>query len=131
MDLVLVRRDSNPNGIFSDLNDGDGKRIAETLEHAYLINGTYQAKIPVGTYTCVRGAHRLEGMSQDFITFEVTGVVNHQNILFHCGNTEKDSSGCILLGEARTGDMVTNSKITFAKFLHLQDGLDKFQLIVI
>jgi hypothetical protein len=132
MDLTLTRQEAKDTGIFSILTDTDGNIVAYTLEHAYQdADGNWSPKIYNGTFTCVRGQHRLASMTEDFTTFEVTGVEGHSNILYHPGNTEQDSHGCILLGEARVGDSITHSKITFNKFMELQKGLDTFTLTVV
>jgi hypothetical protein len=135
MDLILQRKSYEADGILSTCADTTGAQVMVTLEHAFEDDeGDYQPKIPPGTYVCIRGPHRLEGMTEDFITFEVTGVAGHTGLLFHWGNWNKDSDGCILTGEAfaasASGEMVTNSRATFARFMALQDGVDNFQLDV-
>jgi hypothetical protein len=136
MDLKLTRKQFISDGVFSELSDADGNLIAHTLEHAYLQDdGSYLPKIPNGTYTCVRGMHQLDGMTQPFSTFEITGVQGHTNLLFHVGNYNSDSEGCVLLGLAvswsGSHQIIINSKVTFTKFMQLQSGLDKFVLNVI
>lgn len=134
--MSLKRVAEIESGIFSELRDEQNGLVAVTLEHAYLCEGknTYSPKIPDGTYTCVKGNHRLEGMTEDFVTFEVTGVIGHTNILFHWGNYNKDSEGCILVGKQMLGsskeEMITNSRETFAKFMELVGDLDSFELTV-
>ncbi len=140
MDLTLTRKEYRPDGIFSTLTGDEGQTIAHTLEHSYatgpaLVNAFgWAPKIPNGTYTCRRSMHRLHGMDHDFETFEITGVEGHQNLLFHWGNYNGDSEGCVLTGqsEAVVGGvhMVTASKATFAALMALQDGLETFQLTV-
>ena len=135
MDLILQRVACRADGILSQCTDAAGTQVMVTLEHAFEDDaGGYQPKIPPGTYTCVRGPHRLNGMTQSFVTFEVTGVAGHSGLLFHWGNWNEDSDGCILTGEAfansASGEMVTNSRETFARFMALQDGVDNFQLEV-
>ena len=143
MNLTLVRFKFAPDGIFSRLLDADGTQIAVTLEHAYPdgMSG-YAPKVPLGTYLCERGTHCLKkglGLGQPFETFEVMDVPGHTGILFHAGNFNRDSAGCLLLGEALVdpdGDgpkdeMVTNSRATMAKFLDIQAGVDTFELTVI
>lgn len=135
MDLKLKRTAYRPDGIFGVLEDEGGARIAVTLEHAY-ISGPYSlclSKIPAGTYTCVRGQHQLH--SGPIQTFEVTGVPHHSGILFHIGNYNTDSDGCILLGEemqvADNGMHFINlSRKTWTNFMDLQDGLQSFILVV-
>jgi hypothetical protein len=67
-------------------------------------------------------------------TFEVV-VEGHTAVLFHAGNTEADSEGCVLLG-ATTGKLkgnraVLNSGDTFKAFLEYTKNINDFQLTVI
>ncbi|MGZ3686663.1 MAG: DUF5675 family protein [Bdellovibrionota bacterium] len=134
MTLRLTRKLFRADGIFSELADDAGKEIAMTLEHAYPNGQFYSPKIPNGTYLCVRGKHQLHGMLAPFETFEITGVAGHTGLLFHPGNVNQDSEGCVLTGEkiadAGQAEMVTNSRATFAKFMQRMDGLNEFPLIV-
>ena len=88
----------------------------------------------MGEFNCVRGIHQLSGAAQPFETFEITGVPGHTGLLFHPGNTEMDSSGCVLLGMAfgeLTGvPAVLNSKIACDQFMNLQAGKDSCLLTV-
>ncbi len=43
-------------------------------------------------------------------------VPGYEAIRIHPGNSEKDTLGCILLGEARSADWVGNSKAAFNRF---------------
>jgi hypothetical protein len=97
----------------------------------------FPAKIPNGVFDCVRGIHALED-GVPFETFEITGVEGHSGLLFHWGNYNKNSKGCVCTGEDFVDapkssvheDMVTNSRATFAKLMTLQTGVDRFQLTV-
>lgn len=136
MDLILTRTMCEADGIFSELRSLK-EMVAYTLEHAYddgSGRGSFCAKLLAGTYTCKRGMHRLHGMTHDFETFEVTNVPGHVGILFHVGNFNKDSEGCILLGSAvapyKGGHMITNSRKEFAEFMELQKGVSQFILEV-
>ena len=136
MNLTHTRQENREDGIFSILTDESGNVIAHTLEHPYDDgNGGWAPKIPAGTWTCVRGPHRLHGMTADFITFEITGIAGHTDLLFHWGNWAKDSEGCILIGEgiaqSSQGQMITNSKATFQALMDMQNGVDSFTLTVI
>jgi hypothetical protein len=127
----LVRKEFRPDGIFSELYDQNGKLIAHTLEHSY----DNKPKLYNGQFKCVRGPHRLHNMTEDFITFEITGVQGHSDILFHWGNFNKDSEGCVLLGTSEvTGadgaNMVTASRPKFAQFMAALEGVNEFQLVV-
>lgn len=135
MDLVLNRKQFREDGIFGELRNQVGDLIAVTLEHAFPAAGGYAPVIPQGTYDCVRGEHYLHGMTEPFTTFEVSGVDGHAGLLFHWGNFNRDSEGCILLGDSiRAPDqsawMVTDSRVAFEKFMSSQDGL-LFRLLVI
>jgi hypothetical protein len=136
--MILSRLIYRPDGIFSRLWYDDGSAMCVTLEHAFQFPdtpaGLWEPVIKKGSYICVRGAHRLEGMTHDFETFEVTGIVGHTGVVFHWGNWNKDSKACILVGESiadsPTGKEVINSVKTFEKFMAGQEGIDRFQLIV-
>lgn len=136
MNLTLNRTQFREDGIFGSLTDTAGNIIAQTLEHAYKdAAGTYSPKTPPGTYLCVRGIHKLANMSHTFVTFEITGVPGHTNILFHVGNFNDDSEGCCLLGTAVTTDkngkqMLTASAHTFDNFMDLLKNYSKFTLTV-
>lgn len=128
MELTLKRTEFRPDGIFSELSDESGKVIAHTLEHSY----SNKPKVQDGEYYCVRGLHNLH--SGPIETFEIIGVKGHSGILFHIGNWNKDSDGCVLLGssvaQSKGGQMVTDSKAEFAQFMDMLKGVDKFQLTV-
>ena len=68
--------------------------FAVTLEREWKDNRKGISCIPEGNYKCKRVDSPRFGN-----TFEVTNVPNRSNILFHKGNLDDDSSGCILLGE--------------------------------
>ena len=141
MDLKLIRTSSDEDGIFGVLQQPDGTNFSVTLEHAYpVVEGAlthYEPKIPAGIYTCKRSMHRLEGMTQDFETFQIMDVPNHTNCLFHWGNYNEDSDGCVLLGrnivprpDEPSQNMITSSKNKWQAFMDLQRGLDTFTLTV-
>lgn len=138
MNLILKRKSAEEAGIFGCLSSLDGSAIvAQTLEHAFPIPdqpGQYAPVIPPGTYTCVRGMHQLAHMSAPFETFEITGVQHHSKLLFHTGNLNEDSEGCVLLGQS-LGQLdgakaVLESHDAFKNFMQLQTGLSTFPLVV-
>lgn len=136
MKLTLSRNFYRADGIFSVCTDENKEKVMSTLEHAYGsdVQG-WLPKILPGTYTCKRSMHRLHGMTHDFETFEVMGVAGHSGLLFHWGNYNRDSEGCILTGEdifeGHAEWMVTSSRLQFAKFMALQGDVDEFTLEVI
>ncbi len=139
MNLKLTRIQSDVDGIFGKLTDEVNALVAVTLEHAYNTGSDegYIAKIPPGTYTCKRSQHTLHGMTKPFETFQVMDVPGHSNILFHWGNFNGNSDGCILLGrkiipvENTNEHMITNSRNTFNKLMDIQKGVDTFTLEIV
>lgn len=132
MNLRLERTRTTPEGVFGRLSTEDGRLIAYTLEHAFgpFPEAGYFAKVPKGIYRCVRGTHKLhDGIP--FETFEVLKVPGATGILFHVGNYNKDSEGCILLGEAEQEDSITHSRAAFEKFMQLQAQTNEFFLEVV
>jgi hypothetical protein len=70
-------------------------------------------------------------------TFEIVrpgtnGIDGHSALLFHSGNVEKHSAGCILLGDSMSklqGERaVLNSGATFTRFLHHTKDVNTFNL---
>jgi hypothetical protein len=154
MDLVLIRKEFRKDGIFGELLiEKNGELLAHTLEHAYekpaphqpskysgidsvAVSGEYAPKLIEGSYTCVRGMHRLKSMVKKFETFEITKVPGHTGILFHIGNFNEDSSGCVLLGHSvieNSGNgikMIGGSREAFNRFMRLQGEEREFTLTV-
>lgn len=127
--MILKRHTFVPDGIFGVLSDGV-ENLAYTLEHSYGSGSDWHPKLPPGDYQCVRGIHRLTGLIQALETFEVTNVPGHTGILFHIGNYNKDSEGCILLGKARGVGSILNSYQAFQDFMEEMQGIDTFPLTV-
>ncbi len=104
--------------------------IALTLENPWRDNEPNVSCIPVATYTCKRVESPKFGL-----TYEVTGVDGRTHILFHSGNLEKNTKGCILLGD-RIGELhgepaVLNSRKTVARFMDITKDFDTFELSVV
>lgn len=132
-------------GIFGEFQfAGDSKPFMETLTHSYLVNGTYMPITMPGIYECKRGIWMLDSGEQ-IETFEITGVAEHNDLLFHWGNYNKNSKGCTLTGASRArydsnGDgkidamddeMITHSRDTFAAWMKRLDGINSFMLQII
>lgn len=134
MDLNLVRVKFGQDGIFGSLLDKNGKAIAVTLEHAYADLEGWAPKLPDGEYLCVRGQHQLESMTHPFETFQILNVPGHTGILFHTGNYNCDSNGCVLLGSHLTSvngaGAISASRLAFAEFMDVQSGAESFSLKV-
>lgn len=128
--MKMIRTDYLEDGIFGELEIKENVKLA-TLERAYPSeHGLWLAKIPEGVYKCIRGYHRLHGMDFDFVTFEITNVPGHSSCLFHWGNKEIDSDGCILLGTYRNGNLIFKSKIAFETFMTELVGINESELTI-
>jgi len=131
----LIRVATGPDGTFGVLIDK--YPICLTLELPWKDNERNISCIPDGTYHCEKIISPKYG-----VTFEICGVPDRTHILFHWGNTEKDSKGCILLGleyalmQALDPDSgmeekqpaIFNSRKGFEKFMNNFELVDSFEL---
>src|SRR5581483_7765816 len=130
MDLTVNRTKKAWDGVCGEIPE----LKLVTLEHSYAgSNGTFDAKVPKGRYTCVRGQHTLP-TGEQIETFEVLGVPGHSGILFHPGNKYQDSAGCFLVGieivPVGNQRWITTSRLAFHEFMNAQEGVDQFILTV-
>ena len=113
---TLQRFADSPFGTFAwlDLFDEAGSRVARlpTAEDDWLDNAARVSCIPAGSYVTRRVTSPKFGE-----TFEVTGVPGRANILFHHGNTEEDTEGCILLGSSFGANPVSLDRCAFFSLL--------------
>lgn len=134
MDLKLVRGQFRKDGIFGSLLDEYGNELAVTLEHAYQDGTDFWPKLPDGVYRCVRGIHHFNGATTGFETFEITKVPGHTGILFHVGNYNKDSDGCILVGRnivpIADCQAISASALTFDDLMDFLEEVNEFTLTV-
>ena len=129
MKLTIKRLETGSQGTFGAIIH-DGKPFAVTLEREWLDNKPNVSCVPRGTYTCKRTQSPKFGH-----TFEVTNVEGRTHILFHKGNLDDDSHGCILIGEEygrlNKDHGILNSKHGFFEFMQKLDGKDEFELTII
>jgi len=88
----------------------NGELMCDTLENPYLDNQRNISCIPAGQYN-VRLRLARESATRDYLHLLVQEVPNRSYILFHIGNTAKDTQGCILVGLKRQQDFVSNSRL--------------------
>jgi hypothetical protein len=85
-------------------------------------------RIPAGTYQC-----KPYSSAKHPDVYEITNVPNRTAILIHTGNVEKDTQGCILIGNrigALNGEpAILESKRCFERFRSLI-GHREFTLVV-
>lgn len=143
MRATLLRIADSPHGCFGFLTlyDDAGQRQARfvTGEEEWLHNLPRVSCIPANVYRC----HRV--VSPKFgPTYQVMAVPGRDHILFHAGNVEEHTEGCILLGEAFgalsspdedgpghpviTKWAVVRSKEAFDRFKGFLDNVPSFSL---
>ena len=88
----------------------NGESFCDTLENPWIDNQRSISCIPKGRYK-VRLRLARESATRDYLHLLVQDVPNRDYILFHRGNTAKDTSGCILVGNGREQDIVENSRL--------------------
>lgn len=124
--LILKRIAQTENETFGVLIDNNVP-FAVTLEQPWKNNKPFESCIPEGEYICKRVDSPKFG-----ITFEITFVKNRTDILFHKGNTVKDTSGCILVaeqfGEFEKNKAILWSKKGFDEFMKKLVGINSFGL---
>lgn len=131
----LVYREDGTPGVLLDDGQGGFYDVAEpfalTLEPPWKDNTVGRSCIPVGTYLCRRVQSPKFGN-----TFEITGVPGRTHVLFHKGNIDDNTEGCVLVGEefARWTDgsvSIMRSGPGFTEFLDRLAQDDSFMLRVI
>lgn len=88
--------------------------------------------IPEGSYVCKKVYNRTT-LGGTFLpqTFEITNVPKRSGILFHVGNTGKDTRGCVLLGSVLIKyNFIGNSRDAFENFLKIHNEQEEFKLKV-
>ena len=88
----------------------NGERFCDTLELPYRDNQRSISCIPVGEYK-VRLRYPRESATRNYLHLLVEDVKDRSYILFHRGNTAKDTRGCILVGQGSQQDIVHNSTL--------------------
>ena len=84
----------------------DGVKFCDTLEDTVReVKIKHETAIPYGTYDVI--LNRSPKFKRELP--RLLDVPNFEGILIHRGNTAKDSSGCILLGENTVKGKVVNS----------------------
>jgi hypothetical protein len=128
MKLELIRVKERHDATLGVLCIDDYPRMV-TLEEPWLGNQRNISCIPLGKYQISR--HDSPRFGETFI---VERVKDRSHILFHKGNTAKDTRGCILLGmeyaPTMGASMITESKDAFEWFLRHLSGVDEAELMI-
>ena len=100
-----------------------------TLEPPDKENLQSKSSIPAQQYQCQRIVSPKRGE-----TFQILNVPDRSHILFHAGNIDVHTEGCILLGQyfgkLKNNRAILNSGKTFKDFMTLMVGIDEFHLTI-
>ena len=107
INLLLIRDTFTENSTIGELFL-NGELFCDTLENPWKDNQRNISCIPEGEYK-VRLRLARESATRDYLHLLVQDVPNRDWILFHRGNSAKDTSGCILVGLNSEQDVVYNS----------------------
>ena len=124
--LTLKRVAENEDGTFGVLIHNNIP-FCLTLEPEWQNNKQNISCIPPKHYTCQKVNSPKFGS-----TFEIKRVPNRTHVLFHKGNVETDTLGCVILGEqfeSLNGKCaILRSGKAFDEFINLTKGLITFNL---
>jgi hypothetical protein len=88
----------------------DGKFECYTLEDVIRLEKVYgETAIPCGVYTIELNY----SPKYKRIMPQILNVPNFQGIRIHSGNKAEDTDGCILVGQAKSKDFISNSKLAY------------------
>ena len=111
----------------------DGERFCDTLELPWRDNQRSISCIPVGEYK-VRFRYPRESATRDYLHLLVKDVPNRDYILFHRGNSAKDTRGCILVGQGSQHNKVNNSTLAMdllmKELINCGHGIKNIKLII-
>ena len=126
MTVQIIRKYDNGKATIGKLSI-NGVFFCVTLELPYENNLENVSCIPEGTYNCVRIISPKFGD-----TFCITGIPGRKYVEIHWGNYEKDTDGCVLIGDEVSefeGDHdILNSRITHKAFMNRMIGVQGFTM---
>ena len=127
--MKLTRVADGPYGTYGVLHDLEDVPFAVTLENPWMDNQPFISCIPSGQYQCKPVLSPRHGE-----TWEVLNVEGRTHILFHIGNTEPNTRGCILLGQ-RYGRLngvpaILSSTPAFNEFKDMLHGINSLTLTI-
>jgi hypothetical protein len=117
MKLEVLRFSSqkdSTSGILFDISNDKRKFLCYTLEDEHRIEKVWgETCIPAGEYNL--GLRTVGGLDARYDKrfadihmgmLHVLDVPNFKYILIHCGNTDEDTAGCLLLGDTQNSNLV-------------------------
>ena len=109
INLLLIRDTFTENSTIGELFL-NGELFCDTLENPWKDNQRNISCIPAGEYK-VRLRPARQSATRDYVHLLVQDVPDRSYVLFHRGNTAKDTRGCILVGKGTQQDVVYNSTL--------------------
>ena len=123
--IRLVRISTGQKGTFGVLTDGN-IAFALTLEPPWKNNQTFISCIPEGIYNC----ESVNSVRFGY-TFEIKDVPSRTHILFHCGNNQRNTKGCVLVGEQFENDGILASRAGYKEFMFRLKDYEAFPLEIV
>lgn len=114
MKLTLYRYREDSFGTHGQIENESGTVLCFTIERPWLNNMHDVSCIPVGIYNCKPHVKTNNGQR----CFILNNVPGRTGILIHCGNTEKDSEGCIIVGMSTNAEGVLESQTALQNLLN-------------
>ncbi len=107
----------------------DGDYLCDTLEDKHRPDGIKvygETCIPEGTYKVILNySNRFKKIMP-----LVVNVPSFEGIRIHPGNTDKDTSGCILVGENKIKGQLINSRVAYNNLMSLLEGETNISLTI-
>lgn len=116
-----------------------GLKQSMTLDQIKKIKVMHKTAIPTGTYEITLKVKSPKYSKKSYFVNlcnafmpRLLNVPGYEGVLIHTGNTQDDSSGCIVVGQNKVVGKVINSKQTFEKLYPvLKQASDKGEKITI
>lgn len=122
--LTLLRYESGHDGTFGVLLCGR-EWICHTLEPA-VRDGSYRQALKAGNYPLT--IDYSPKFRRQLPTISAAGRVG---LRIHAGNRVSETSGCVLVGESRSGHLLLRSKVTLERVVDIIKERDIRELVVI
>ena len=127
MQLQLIRRTFTDKSTIGELSV-NGVFECFTLEDKVRpVKIAGETAIPAGTYEI---AITFSNKFQKFLPL-LMNVPNFEGIRIHTGNTPADTLGCILVGQGKGVDLISNSRLAFAPLFEKLQGVIRTEKVFI
>ena len=119
---------SSSDGVFGVLQVQKKFRFA-CLEPYHRDNEKSISCIPAGMYKVKKVNSPTYGT-----TYEICDIHGRSHVLFHSGNYDHNSKGCVLVGTGfglwSGNEVITDSRAAFSKFLQIMGPYDEAELVI-